>query len=162
MGRESRAAVQRTRSGRFKLRLSSDEREVLRALPPQLMGLLGSDDPSLRRLTPPAHPDDPRMEAEYRELVGSELDGQRRRSLQVMEETIEAKELDEEQMSAWLSALNDLRLVLGTRLDVTEDIYEEGIPKEDSRAPLFAVYLYLGWLEEQVVGALAEGLPRSR
>jgi hypothetical protein len=162
MARESRSPVQRTRSGRFKLRLSSDERDVLRALSPQLMGLLGSDDPSLRRLRPPAHPDDPRMEAEYRELVGGELDGQRRRSLQIMEETIEAKELDEEQMSAWLAALNDLRLVLGTRLDVTEDLYEEGIPEGDSRAPLFAVYLYLGWLEEQVVGALSEGLPRSR
>ncbi|MGH2711698.1 MAG: DUF2017 family protein [Actinomycetota bacterium] len=156
-----RFPIEKKKDGRYRLQLSSDEREVLRALPRQLLGLLGSNDPSLRRLTPPAHPDDPKMEAEYRELVGGELDSRRRRSLEVMEETIEAKDLDEEQISAWLTALNDLRLVLGTRLDVTEDLYEEGIPEDDSRAPLYAVYLYLGWLEEQVVSALAAGLPES-
>jgi hypothetical protein len=154
----ARALVERTKKGDFILRLSREERDVLRALPPQLRELLGSDDPSLKRLSPPAHPDDPRKEAEYRELVGGELDGQRRRALEVMEATIEAERLDEEQISAWLAALNDLRLVLGTRLDVTEDMYEEVMAEGDRRDPALALYLYLGWLEEQIVAALASGL----
>jgi len=98
------------------------------------------------------------MEAEYRELVGEDLEAQRRRALDVMEATIDSERLDEEQVSAWLAVLNDLRLVLGTRLDVTEELYEEGIPEDDPRAPALAVYLYLGWLEEQVVAALASAL----
>jgi hypothetical protein len=140
------------------LRLSAEERDVLRSLPGQLAELLGTDDPTLRRLSPPAYADDPKQEAEYRELVAGGLEAQRRRSLEAMAATIDAERLDEEQISAWLAALNDLRLVLGTRLDVTEELYEEGIPERDGRASAFALYLYLGWLEEQVVAALASNL----
>jgi hypothetical protein len=92
--------------------------------------------------------------------VGEDLEAQRRRALDVMEATIEAERLDEEQLSAWLSALNDLRLVLGTRLDVTEEMYEEDLTERGRRSPAFGVYLYLGWLEEQVVAALASSLKR--
>ena len=156
----ARHGVERTRDGGFALHLSGDERELLRSLPGELRELLGTRDSSLRRLTPPAYPDDPRQEAEYRELVGEDLAEQRARSLEVMESTIDAKRLDEEQLTAWLGALNDLRLVLGTKLDVTEEMYEEGLSERDRRSPAFAVYLYLGWLEEQVVAALAESLER--
>ncbi|MGH2691739.1 MAG: DUF2017 family protein [Actinomycetota bacterium] len=157
----SRSIVERTSDGDFLLRISAEERELLRSLPRQLRELLGTGDPSLRRLSPPAHPEDARQEAEYRELVGEDLEDQRRRALEVMASTIDAERLDEEQISAWLGSLNDLRLVLGTRLDVTEEMYEEGIPEEDQRSPAFALYLYLGWLEEQIVAALSPGLPSS-
>jgi hypothetical protein len=155
----SRAVVERTPSGDYLLRLSSEERDVLRGLPGQLRQILGSTDPALRRLSPPAYPDDAAQEAEYRDLVDQDLEGQRRRALDLMEASIDEERLDEEQITAWLGALNDLRLVLGTRLDVTEELYEEGIPERDRRAPAFAVYLYLGWLEEQIVAALADSLP---
>jgi Domain of unknown function (DUF2017) len=135
--------------------LTDEEREVLRALPRQLREILDTDDPSLRRLHPPAYQDDPEREAEYRRLVRDDLLQQRLQALEVMEATIDAKTLDQDQMTAWLGAINDLRLVLGTRLDVTEEMYEEGVPPEDPRAPTFALYQYLGWLEEQVVAALA-------
>lgn len=154
-------AVRRTRDGDFLLRISTEEREVLRSLPGQLRELLGTGDPSLRRLSPPAHPEDSRKEAEYRELVGEDLEAQRRRALDVMESTLDAERLDEEQLSAWLGSLNDLRLVLGTRLDVTEELYEEGLDERDRRSPAFALYLYLGWLEEQVVAALASSLDET-
>jgi Domain of unknown function (DUF2017) len=151
--------VERTSSGDYEVRLTPEERELLRGLPAQLRELLATEDPALRRLTPPAHPDDAEMESEYRELVGEDLEIQRRRALDVMESTIDADQLDEDQITAWLAALNDLRLVLGTRLDVTEELSEAGIPDRDVRAPAFAVYLYLGWLEEQIVAALASSLP---
>jgi hypothetical protein len=147
--------VHRTRGGRFRLRLTDEEREVLRALPGQLRDQLDTEDPSLRRLHPPAYQDDPEREREYRRLVHDDLVRQRLQALEVMESTIDAGSLDEEQMTAWLGALNDLRLVLGTRLEVTEEMYEEGIPDQDPRAASFALYQYLGWLEEQIVSALA-------
>jgi hypothetical protein len=152
----ARPAVERTPTGAYALRLSEEERALLRGLPGQLRELLGTDDPALRRLSPPAYPDDPQQEADYRELVGEDLEAQRRRALDVMESTIDQDQLEEAQLTSWLAALNDLRLVLGTRLDVTEELYEEGIPEGDPRAQAFAVYFYLGWLEEQIVSALAE------
>ncbi len=156
-----RSVVRRIASGEYALRLSEAERDLLRPLPSQLRELLGSNDPALRRLSPPAYPDDQAKEAEYRDLVGDDLEIHRRNALEVMEATIDSRRLDEDQMTAWLAALNDLRLVLGTRLDVTEELYEEGIPQRDPRAPAFSIYLYLGWLEEQIVEALASTLPEA-
>ncbi len=151
--------VERTRRGRYRLRLPEHEREVLRSLPGQLRTLLGTDDPALRRLFPPAYRDDPDRQAEYEGLVGPELTRERLDALGVVERTIDASRLSEEEVTAWLGAVNDLRLVLGTRLEVTEDIYEEGLPEDDPRGPAFALFAYLGWLEEDIVEALAGGLP---
>lgn len=150
--------IERTRTGRYRLRLSRRERDVLRALLDQLRDALATDDPALRRLTPPAYREDPDREAEYRHMVRGDLLRQRRESLAVMEATIDAESLDQDQLDAWLGALNDLRLVLGTRLEVTEDLYEDGFPDGDPRAPAFELYRYLGWLEEQVVEAAAADL----
>src|SRR5579864_994083 len=147
--------VRRTRSGRYQLRLDDDERSLLRSLPSQLRQLLATDDPSLHRLFPTAYPDDPEREAEYRRLVREDLLERHRGALDVMAETIDAGELDEEQLVAWMKAVNQMRLVLGTRLDVTEDMYEEGIDPSDPRAPAFALYSYLGLLQEHIVQALA-------
>jgi hypothetical protein len=154
-------SIRRTRRGDFQVRLSPGEREILRSLPGQLRELVDvdpADDPSLQRLHPPAHPDDARLETEYRSLVQDDLTRQRREALEVMESTVGAERLDEDQLSAWLSVLNDLRLVLGTRLEVTEDMYERGLPEEDPRAQAFALYAYLGYLQEEAVRALAASL----
>jgi Domain of unknown function (DUF2017) len=147
--------IDRRRDGRFRLRLTSEERDLLRTLPGQLRDLLGSEDPALRRLHPPAYEDDPEREAEYRRMVRDDLLRGRRSALEVMESTIDAETLDRDQLGAWLGSINDLRLVLGTRLEVTEELYEEGVPEDDPRAQAFALYGYLGWLEEHLVEALA-------
>ena len=76
-----------------------------------------------------------------------------------MEATAAEDELDEAQASGWLTALNDLRLVLGTRLDVSEDLPD--IDADDPEAPAYAVYDYLGYLLSEVVDALAAGLPEA-
>jgi hypothetical protein len=148
-------------SGGFRLRLSRQERDILRDLPGQLREILESDDPALRRLFPPAYQDDPEREAEYHRLVHDDLVAGRRRALEVMESTVDARRLDEEQLTAWLGALNDLRLVLGTRLDVTEDEYDRELSQDDPRSGAMSLYHYLGWLEAQAVEALAEGLGHS-
>lgn len=155
-------SIRRTRRGDFRVKLSDREREILRTLPGQLRDLLEAgpaEDPGLARLYPAAHPDDQQLEAEYRSLVQEDLTRQRREALDVMEATASADRLDEDQLSSWLSALNDLRLVLGTRLEVTEDLYERGLPDDDPRAQPFALYGYLGFLQEEAVRALSASLP---
>jgi hypothetical protein len=150
-----RPRIERSRGGGYRLRLPPEERALLRSLRGQIETLLDTDDdPSLRRLFPPGYADEPELEAEYRRLVRNDLLSQKREALRIVEETIDDDHLTEDQLTAWLGALNDLRLVLGTRLEVTEEMYEEGLPEDDPRAPAFAVYGYLGWLEEQVVESL--------
>ena len=63
--------------------------------------------------------------------------------------------LSGEEAEAWLRALNDLRLVLGTRLDVQEGSLLDGIDSDDPDAAGLAVYAYLSWLQEQLVEALS-------
>ena len=150
--------VKRTRKGQYQLRLPAEERDLLRTLPGQLRELLvsGGDDPALRRLFPPAYLGEPEREQEYRRLMGDELLVSRQAALDVMEETIDADLLEEDQILGWLNALNELRLVLGTRLDVTEDMYDQEVDPDDPRAPGLALYGYLSWLQEEVVAALSD------
>jgi hypothetical protein len=153
----SQRRVERTGTGEFRLRLPESERRVLRGLPDQLRAVIDGNDPAAFRLFPPAYADDPEANAEYDRLVRDDLLAERLDAVRVVEETVEADRLTEEQLGAWLSVLNDARLVLGTRLQVTEETYERTVPRTDPRAPALAMYFYLGWLEEQLVEALAGG-----
>lgn len=152
------ARIRRTRSGDYAVELEDWERDLLRGLPGQLRDLLSSDDPALERLYPPAYLGDEQRNEEYRRLMRDDLTSHRLTSLDILEATLDAKRLDEDQLVAWMGALNDLRLVLGTRLDVTEDMYEVGLAEDDPRAPAFALYGYLGFLQETVVDALSSAL----
>ena len=65
--------------------------------------------------------------------------------------------LDDDTAGAWMRTLNDLRLVVGTRLDVSED--ETEVDPDDPDAHLYAVYDYLGFLVDRLVVALTQTLP---
>jgi hypothetical protein len=133
------------------LRLSQEERALLVGLAAELRSQLGGgpSDPSLRRLFPPAYEDDHDEQA-YRELAGGELLDGRRQALDLLAATARSDRLSAEEADAWLRALNDLRLVLGTRLDV-----QEGTLLDSPQTPELAVYGYLSWLQEQLVAALS-------
>jgi len=153
--------VRRTRRGRFQVRLPAQERTLLRQLAGELRELLGTEDPVLERLYPPGHATDPESDRQYRDLTRGDLTAERLAGLQVLERTVDATELDEEEFGAWLACLNDMRLVLGTRLEVTEEMGEEGLPSGDPRSAQFDAYRYLTWLEWQMVEAMAAGLPET-
>ncbi len=159
MVRRFRPRVRRTGHGTYAVRLPGPERELLVNLVDQLRELLQltTDDPSVRRLFPTAYHDDPERDQEYQQLVRDELLERRLAALAVVEATAKADEVDEAQLTGWLTALNDLRLVLGTRLDVSED--QDAIDEDDPDAPAMAVYGYLSVLLTDVVDALAEDLP---
>ena len=145
----------RGRGGEIELRLSRDERTLLASLAAELRAQLDGDthDPSLRRLFPPAYDDDADEQA-YRELAGDSLLDGRRAALELMAETVDGDRLSAEEADAWLRALNDLRLVLGTRLDVQEDTFASDLRPDDPNAPALAVYGWLSWQQEQLVAAL--------
>ena len=147
--------IRRTRGGEFAVALSAQERDVLRSLPAQLREILAAydEDPGLRRLFPTAYPDDEELESEYRSLMSPDLVASHAAALDMMEATVDRDRLTEDETLGWLAALNSLRLVLGTRLDVTEDM--EYVDEGDPRHPAFALYHYLTWLQDEVVTALA-------
>ena len=142
--------------GGVELRLSRDERSLLAGLVEELRALLNGapGDPSLRRLFPPAY-DEEDDERAYRDLMGGELLEGRRSALDVVAQTLDRERLSADEADAWLRALNDLRLALGTRLDVKEDAFGEELRRDDPRAPALAVYGYLSWMQEQLIEALS-------
>lgn len=150
--------LRRTRRGDFEVRLPEEERALLSALVPQLRQVLHADagagsDPQLRRLYPAAYPDDPEQDRDYRGLVADDLLARRLRALETLEATVSSTRLQEAELEAWMGAVNDLRLVLGTRLDVSEESDLEVDPDHPEAASL-AVYGYLGFLLETIVAAL--------
>ena len=143
--------LERTPEGDVLVRLSPEERSLLLGLVGELRAQLEGEsrDPTLRRLFPPAY-DDEEDERAYRELAGDELLSGRRQPLELLATTARSDRLSAAEADAWLRALNDLRLVLGTRLDVQEDM-----PIDRPKSPEHALYIYLSWLQEQLVAALA-------
>lgn len=143
----------------FRVRLPAEERAALRVLPAQLRNLVASgdrEDPAVARLFPDAVPDDPEAEREFRRVAGDELVTDRLRATEVWESTLDRERLTEDELLAWLGALNDVRLVLGTRLDVTEDSTDADFEGNEERASAFELYRYLSWLVTEIVEALDE------
>ena len=152
-----RRQIRRTRDGSFDIRLPEPERAVLRGVLPQLRAALAGDpssDPGFRRLFPVAYADDPEREAEYREMVRDELIEKRLANVDTVLATLDASRLSEEELLAWMSAVNDLRLVLGTRLDVSEETDLAVDPSHPDAAAL-GLYGSLGWLLERCVDAIS-------
>jgi Domain of unknown function (DUF2017) len=139
-----------------RLDLPEDERALLSQVAGELRTLIDDvpEDPSLRRLFPRAHEDEA-LEEQYRELTRDQLTTGRDRALETIEETASNTLLSPKEADAWLRGLNDARLVLGTRLEVTEDFDWDAVDLSHPHAQELALYAYLSWLQEQLVEALA-------
>lgn len=165
------------------VRLEPEEAALVRALMEQLVTLLGDapdgddelasigiadkaerpDDPVLARLFPDAYRDDGDAAGEFRRYTELGLrDGKREAAGTVLGALAGATPsgvdtvLDKEQAQAWLRALNDVRLALGTRLDISEEWYEEAqdLDPRDPRTAMFAAYDWLTMLQESLVQAV--------
>lgn len=132
---------------------------MLASLPGQLREALSEGEPTLYRLFPPAFLGDDAANADYARLVGGTLLDGKLRALAELERTAHAESLSEEELRTWLGALESLRLVLGTQLDVTEESYGP-LRADDPDAPRLALYHWLSWLQEEVVQAMSETVER--
>lgn len=144
--------------GAYGVELDPAERDLVRSVAEELLGLVERGDGVVGRLYPAAYRDDPKAEKEYRALVGESLVSGRRRSFETLGETAGAMRLSGEEADLWCTALNDVRLVLGEQLGVTEELAEHWVSDDDPRAPRLAVYAWLTWLQASVVDALASRL----
>jgi hypothetical protein len=136
-------------------------------------------DPVLKRLFPDAYSDpegepSSAAEAEERRAYSSEFRrftendlraGKRDNALAVVRTLDRLKavrgsavlELTPEESRQWLTALNDLRLAIGARLEIADEedadlLYH--LSDEDPRKPMVMAYLWLGGLQETLVNTL--------
>jgi hypothetical protein len=120
------------------------------------------DDEVLLRLLPNAYAD-PVESSEFRRYTESVLRERKRahalllRSHLVVPDTSTVV-LNHETAQAWLGAINDIRLALGVRLKVEENSAEqfELLPYDDEVRGVYAVYSWLGWLQESLLHALMD------
>ena len=152
-----RRRIQAKGPDRFIINLDEQERLVLRALPEDMLTALADHDanPLLRRLFPVAHATDDAVNAAYRDLVHSDLLRTRAEILKRVVDTAEARELDRQTLDQWMVGLNTIRLVIGTRLDVTEDASPELQP-DDPDLQAWVLYEFLGSLLDAIVKALTD------
>jgi Domain of unknown function (DUF2017) len=118
------------------------------------------DDPVLARLLPDAYRDDTEAAGEFRRFTEQELRSGKLAAAQTVLDTLPEDggrvELTEEDAQVWLRALNDVRLALGVRLEITEDTAQrtQDLDPADPRSAYLWVYDWLTYLQETLVRAL--------
>jgi hypothetical protein len=153
--RRRRWRVRARTDGGFDLNLPDEERELLSNVLPQLREVMANpDDERARRLFPTAYLNDVERDAEYHRFMREELVASRLAALATFAETARAGRVDEAALLSWMQAINGVRLVLGTLLDIGEDDNLDGLTKDDPRLPEYALYGYLSGLLEEIVQAL--------
>jgi hypothetical protein len=144
---------------RFSVRLGKHERDLLVELARRSRTLLETEDPSsdpaVARLFPAAYRDDPLRNLEYETSLGGAPRSGKLQALDTMERTANARALSEEDFLTWMGVVNDLRLVLGTRIEVTEESTEEDFAAGGPR-DAYHVYQFLGWVQQEMLFALGE------
>ncbi len=140
--------------GRYRLKLRSADREIVERLAGELDDGLETNDADLTRLFPPAYGTDEDRSREYDALARHELIDSRRAALATLREALDHPDVDEDGLATLMRAVNDMRLVLGTRLDVTEDVRPRLSPR-DPAFPDWLAYERLTHLLAQIIGALS-------
>jgi hypothetical protein len=179
------AGFRRVRRGGAAARFGTTEAQLLRGLVGQVAELLGEDppgaagadpavqmlglsenselpdDPVLARLLPDAYRDDQDSSAEFRRYTEHSLRSGKMAAAQTVLDTLPDEggevRLTADQAQAWLRSINDVRLALGVRLDISEDPGElerragEGGPQ----AAALWIYDWLSFLLGTLVDALS-------
>jgi hypothetical protein len=145
---------------RLRLRLEPGEAEVLRQLIDELLDVLRgeeADDRVSQRLFPDAY-DSAEDTAAYNELVSDQLRRDKIGSLQGVRNDLGRDGVDitlsRPSSERWLTVLTDVRLALGTRLEMTEQKMAADLDPQDPQAPWLAVLHWLGWVQESMLQAM--------
>jgi hypothetical protein len=119
------------------------------------------EDPVLARLLPDAYRDDPEAAGEFRRYTEQGLRSGKVAAAQTVLDTLPAGgghvRLRPEDAQAWLRALNDVRLAIGTVMGITEDYEDEmeAASWADPRSAYLEVYHWLGYVQDSLVRALS-------
>jgi hypothetical protein len=146
---------------------TADPLQALTAL--RTTQLTAPDDPVMLRLLPDAYRDDPDASGEYRRLMDADLRLQKAAALErILDDLSDGGvrkggelrvQLDDAAAQQWLYGINDVRLALGTTLDVKEDMEAERAALEpgSQRDLQLGIYDWVTWLQDAIVRAVSSG-----
>ncbi len=184
-----RLGFHRHKNGSVDLTLDASDAELLGQLLDQLVALLqpeGADaapsddplaalvgigtateapeDPALARLLPDAYRDDTDRAAEFRRYTELSLREAKQQRALVARRTLDDPDrgaLTDDELDAWMRSLNDVRLVVGARLGVTDDAEADWqqwmqLAQDDPRLMLVEVYDWTTQLLATLLHALGD------
>lgn len=149
--------------------LGQRENESGSAEPDELVALTGirpgpaapPADPALARLLPDFVTGDGELSAGLRQLREPGIVAVKLQAVGIMVDDIPTSggrvSLTDAAANQWLTTLNDLRLVLGVRIDVTEDSDPPASVQADPQGPAaaaFGIYQWLSYIQDSLVTAL--------
>ena len=108
-------------------------------------------DPALARLLPDAYRDDPEAASEYRRLTETSMVARKVAAAQGLVDTLGDGDvrLDSDAVGVWLRAINDLRLIIASRLGIVEDD-DAGTGDEVMQD----IYYWLGYVQGSLLDEL--------
>jgi hypothetical protein len=166
-------AFRRTRAGTLVVQLEAHELALFGRLCRELRELLASADTegAVDRLFPRAYldPTEEEREVVWQATEGSSLHRDRLDALDLLVDLTDTAsqrgsgsvQLDARGEAAWLGVLNDVRLVIGDQIGVTDDDDGDRVPADDPRSGLAVVYDWLTGLEAELVDLLLDELPET-
>lgn len=144
------------------LTLETDEAVVVGHLLDDMIEFLSVDNPDdaiEERLFPSAYEDDAEAK-KFTEMVGGDLRSGKMKNFELMRAGIDhgggRTILTPDDVETWLRGLTDLRLALGTRLEVTEEKMARIPEADDPEAPALGLLHWLAWLQEMMIDSLSE------
>jgi len=140
------------------LKLNVAEASILRDLVGQMRALFresDATDPVRKRLFPDAYKDEEDAAA-YRDMTGGDLSAAKLEALDRVSGSLGDKgsakiKLGDEDAEAWIRALTDMRLAIGTRLEVTEPMMDFEPDQSDPSFAALQTLHWLGWLQERIL-----------
>ena len=159
------AGFDRKSGGVVRAKFDEPEADVLRDLLSEMRILLEAElpreDPVTARIFPQAY-SEPEDQSAYQELIGGQLREHKLAALDSVRTALGEKgkvkiTLEGEQIESWLAVLTDIRLAIGTRLDVTEETMDRELDQDDPDAPALAALHWLGWMQESILQAIDTG-----
>jgi hypothetical protein len=153
----------RSRRGEVTVQLTLDETELLRNLISEYEQLLSAEaDPNdlvTRRLFPDASLDDDAVNLKFQELTRESLEEHKRETIKIANSSLGSHGewegwVSEDETDAWLVLLADLRLAIGVRIAVTEEMMDREADPRDPKQWSLAVLQYLGALQDSLLTAV--------
>lgn len=150
----SNSPIRKIANDKFQNLLRDEEKELLVILPELVEEAIRMNSPYVSRLFPPTYPFDDAAQTMVENCTSQSLIEDHKALLSGFSHTLYKKTLTFEDLAIWVGAINNIRLLLGTALDVCEEME---LPDEsDARFGDFVIYNYLAWLQSSLLDFLSD------
>ena len=137
--------IKKLSEDRYKLDLHPQIRQLLSDLKQTTLDHIEEGSPAAKRIYPIAYSGSAEMEMDFEKLTRKPLMNHHRENLALFESSLSKSVLTQNEVLAWIGSLNDMRLVLGTALDLDED--QPSPSADDPNYEGYVIYDLLTYLQ---------------